>query len=229
MYETMILVIVGVISGTVLGFWLGRVSAKYYVGDMAEEQRDGAGAEPKQVEAEVRGKEVGKVSAEYQENKRNGRNRLWYERREIGPNGVYPIGSPVSGVVTDCDDGKYPTVILYPAEEKVYAPAGGKVLKIFPLRNEMLFRTEEGPVLRMIVGDGVGELQGEYFRLKVIQNEVVNKGKLLMEFDKRALEEEGVECLVSVQVEETGLGDNVSKMAAGRVKVGETIFEISGM
>lgn len=213
MIETVILVIVGVVCGTVLGFWLGRVSAKYYVGEAEEEQTE-------------------KNSEPVQEDRHAGSgipNKLWYERRELDQNGVYSIGSPVNGMIADYAEGRHPEVTLYPAEEKMYAPMGGKVVRLFPLGNEILFRTEEGSVLRMKVGTGVDELQSEYFRLKVIQNEVVNKGKLLLEFDKNALEEEGVECTVSVRIEEVGLGDKVQNVTDGRVKVGEAIFEISRM
>jgi len=131
--------------------------------------------------------------------------------------------------VADYREGKHPEVILYPVEEKLHAPAGGKIIRMLPLGNEMLFRTEEGAVLRLLVGEGVDELQTEYFRPKVIQNEVVNKGKLLLEFDKNELEAEGIECVVSVRVEEAGMADKVLNVADGRVRVGEEIFEICRM
>ena len=90
----------------------------------------------------------------------------------------------------------------------------------------MLFRMEEGCVLRIKVGDNVDDLQGEYFRPKVVQNEVVNKGKLLLEFDRRNLEAEGQDCIVAVMVEEYRPGEQVFCCAQGSVNAGEDVFEI---
>lgn len=231
MVETAVCVIVGVICGTILGFWLGRLSAKYYVGETEEERRERMDEDTDESDWSS-GRESGKQVPESQENRNAGRaeqNRLWYDRRAFNEAGVFVIGSPVNGVVTDYNEGRRPEIVLYPAEEKLYAPTGGKVIRLLPLGNEILFRTEAGAVLRMKVGDGADELQSEYFRPKAIQNEVVNKGKILLEYDKKALEAEGIECNVSVRVEEAGISEKVLNIADGRVKVGEGIFEICRM
>jgi len=220
MGETVVFVIIGGVCGMILGFWLGRMSIVYSGGQTDESSDDMTGETAKE---EKREEGIGSKA------RRAEQGRLWYEKRMTDGTGIYSIGSPVTGVVTDCREGKHPEVILYPTEEKVYAPAGGKVLRMLPLGNEILFRTEEGTVLRMWVGEGVDELQSEYFRPKAIQNEVVNKGKLLLEFDKKALEAEGIECTLAVRVEEPGIGDKVLKIADGRVKSGESIFEIYRM
>lgn len=231
MIEKAILVGIGIVCGAILGFWLGRLSAKYYVGEENDEFQGKAGENMEMTE-EIslhEAKERHPDLAVRDTARRVGQNRLWYEKRMLGEEGVCTIGSPVSGVVTDYREGRRPEIILYPMEEKLFAPSGGKVIKLFPLGNEIMFRTEEGTVLRMTVGDGADELHSEYFRPKAIQNEVVNKGKLLLEFDKNSLEAEGIECNISIRVEETGIGEKVLNIAEGRVKVGEGIFEISRM
>ena len=150
------------------------------------------------------------------------------EKKRRGPEKlvVSCISSPVSGQITDYGNGRRPEISINPDGEKLHAPAGGKVIRLFPLGNEMLLRMEEGVVVRIKVGEKADDLQSEYFRPKVVQNEVVNKGKLLLEFDRRNLEAEGVDCLVTVTVEEYEPGEQVFPCTEGSVKVGEDIFEI---
>lgn len=227
MAETVILLVVGLFCGMIPGFWLGRFSAKYYVGEngVAESEENAAldggirGGEP------AVGQDASAGRAEEAKIRKFGPQR--YDKRRIGEAGMAVISSPVSGNIIDYSDGKRPEIVLNPDEEKLYAPAGGKIIKLFPLGNEMLFRTEEGIVLRIKVGEKVDELQSEYFRPKVIQNEVMNRGKLLLEFDRRSLEAEGVDCQLSVRVEDFAPGERVAGVAEGCVKAGEAIFEIA--
>ena len=136
------------------------------------------------------------------------------------------VGSPVSGVVTDCSDEKWTQIRISCDTEKLYAPADGKVIRIFPLGNEILLRTDDDIVLRVRVGDVEDDLQSEYFRVKVLQNEVVSKGKLLLEYDRKALEATGEMADVWVRIEEASFDEQVMKVADGMVKAGEEVFKI---
>lgn len=136
------------------------------------------------------------------------------------------VGSPVSGEVEDLREGERPVVVIRPGEDKIYAPAGGKITKLFPLGNALLFQTEFGAELYIQAGDSGDELLGRYFRPRVVQNEIVGKGKLLMEFDRRGLEAEGASARVSVAVE-NGMYDSYILAAAGeRVRCGEEILRV---
>lgn len=211
MVETVILLAIGLFCGMIPGFWLGRLSARYYVGGN-EDETTGESAEENVWESAENGSFSNEVPK--------------YDKRKLSEAGLSLISSPVGGHIIEYGNGKRPEVRINPEVEKLYAPAGGKVIRLFPMGNELLFRTEDAVVLRIKVGDDVDELQSEYFRPKVIQNEVVNRGKLLLEFDRKSLEAEGVECRVSVCVEEVEPGRQVSGTAVGSVKVGEAVFEI---
>lgn len=152
------------------------------------------------------------------------RGRLRRGHRQEEPEG-WSVGSPVMGLVTEHREGDHPTVVIRSDGNKLFAPAGGKVTRLFPMGNAMLFTTEFGAELYIQVGRTEDDLLNRYYRPKVVQNEVVAKGKLLLEFDRQGLEAEGVSAEVSVCVESGGCCG--IKMTAGeRVKTGEEILRV---
>lgn len=139
---------------------------------------------------------------------------------------VWSVGSPVSGEIAEHREGEHPKVVIYPDGNKIYAPSGGKVTRLFPMGNAMLFATEFGAELFIQAGNGDDELLNRYFRPKIVQNEVVGKGKLLLEFDRQGLETEGVLTEVSVCVETCTYGGDVKLTVGDRVKAGEEILQV---
>ncbi len=137
------------------------------------------------------------------------------------------VGSPVSGEVQDMREGEHPEVVIHPSEDRLYAPAGGKITKLFPMGNALLFRTEFGAELYIQAGDVQDELLGEYFRPRIVQNEIVGKGKLLLEFDRKGLEAEGASPKVSVMVKNDICGSDILTMTGEKVKSGEEILRVN--
>ena len=140
----------------------------------------------------------------------------------------WSVGSPVSGYVAEQSDGEQPTVVVDPDSGQVFAPAGGKITRLFPLGNAFRLLTEFGTQLYVQVGDVGDELLGRYYRPRVVQNEIVGKGKLLLEFDREGLAAEGVSCDVRVCVEGFRYGHSVKDTAGERVRIGEEIFRVQG-
>ena len=136
----------------------------------------------------------------------------------------WSVGSPVKGWITSCRDGDHPTVVIQPEEDRLYAPAGGKIIKLFPMGNAFLFRTEFGTEIYMQVGNVGDDLLGRYFRPRVVQNEIMCKGKLLLEFDSEGLVAEGVSPAVTVRVENHSYGSSVRASAAEQIRAGEEIL-----
>lgn len=136
------------------------------------------------------------------------------------------IGSPVSGLVQNMWQEGSRAVVIRPEEDRLYAPTGGKILKLFPLGNAFLFRTELGVELYIQAGEGKDELLGRYYRPRVVRNEIVGKGKLLLEFDRQGLEAEGISPMVSVTVESSMYGSDITAVAGGHVRTGEEILRI---
>ena len=136
------------------------------------------------------------------------------------------VGSPVTGLVVSYKEGEHPAVQLSPLEDKLYAPANGKIIKIFPMGNAFLFLTEFGTELYIRAGEAKDDLLGRYFRSRVVQNEIVNKGKLLLEFDRMGLKAEGVSFAVTVSVENHTYGSNVTMTTKEQVRPGEEIMRV---
>lgn len=145
-------------------------------------------------------------------------------RRDSGIRFPFSVGSPVSGEVVDMNDGGKTMVAIHPAEDKLYAPASGKITKIFPMGNAFLFRTEFGAELCIRVGDSEDDLMERYYRPRIVQNEIVGKGKLLLEFDRAGLVKEGASCCVTVAVETGACTGSILAAAGEQVKAGAPVL-----
>ena len=149
-------------------------------------------------------------------------------RNQQTPEGQkWSVGSPVKGWVTSCRNDDHPTVVIQPEEDRLYAPAGGKIIKLFPMGNAFLFRTDFGTEIYMQVGNVCDDLLGRYFRPRVVQNEIVGKGKLLLEFDSQMLVAEGISPAVTARVENYSYSTHVHVTAQEQVRVGEEILLVS--
>ena len=138
----------------------------------------------------------------------------------------FSLGSPVSGYVMSFMEGDRPATVIQPMEDKLYAPAAGKITRLFPMGNDFLFMTEFGAELRIRAGDTDDDLLGRYFRPRVVQNEIVAKGKLLLEFDRQSLAAEGASTMVTLSVEHRAYESNVWLTADEEVKTGQELLRI---
>lgn len=149
-------------------------------------------------------------------------------RNQLVPEGQkWSVGSPVKGWITSCREGEHPMVVIQPEADRLYAPTAGKIIKLYPMGNAFLFRTEFGTELCLQVGNVGDDLLGRYFRPRVLQNEIVSKGKLLLEFDSPGLVAEGVSPAVTVTVENHSYGTNVRVTAKEQISVGEEILLVT--
>ena len=149
------------------------------------------------------------------------------KERKVEKNGKgWSVGSPVSGQMTVLQEGQSAAIAILPVEDKLFAPAAGKIIKLYPLGNVFQLRTEFGTELCIQAGKVQDELLGRYFRPRILQNEIVSKGKLLLEFDRQGLEAEGASTEVSVRIDSCSYGSDVITGAEGQIKAGEEIFWI---
>ncbi len=133
----------------------------------------------------------------------------------------HPIASPVAGQVDILEGQGRRGVRLTPEENRVYAPASGKIIRLYPRGNEFLLRTDSGVVLRLQAGERNAEMTRDYFRPRVMQNEFVGKGKLLLEYDREALARDGYDTHVSMTVEEDEGSYDLSVTGSMWVKSGQ--------
>lgn len=200
----MMMNVLWMMTALVAGFMVGRISmyAMYGQGDGEEEEETTAPQEEKRFFRRGRG----------------------HRAEEKGQS--WSVGSPVSGDVTLQREGEHPTVVIHPDGDKIYAPAGGKITRLFPMGNALLFTTEFGAELYIQAGDRNDELLVRHYRPRIVQNEVVGKGKLLLEFDRSGLVREGASAEVLVCVENCFYGGDVRLTAGEYVKAGEEILQV---
>ncbi len=187
-----------ILAAGVFGFFLGRFSVHRILEDMIGETQEGEAIGERRRSA----------------------------RRTVSGVEKYNLGSPVSGMVTESDAGECPVVVIRPENGKVYAPAGGRVKRVYPGGNEILFVTEFGTEMHISVGDVRDDLLERYYRPRVIQNEVVSRGKLLLEFDEAGLLAEGSTADVFLRMENLDGDTDVELAGMGQVKAGEPIVKI---
>ena len=140
------------------------------------------------------------------------------------------IGSPVNGEIQRTVEGMETAdsgtgrISIEPEDGKIYAPTAGKVLKIYPMGNKIRFRTDSGLELLLNICRDREELHSAYYHCNVLQNEIVRKGKLLVEFDKEGLTGEGVDTAVTVEMCQTSEAKQIVSTWKDYIRAGEELL-----
>lgn len=181
------------------GFWLGRSSNAVYA-EQGEETERAEKAEKKE-----------------KENKKHGKTAVRTPRGK-------EVASPAAGSVGSFYEGMLQGAVIQSTQGKLYAPASGKIIKVYPMGCAFLLRTDYGVELLLQAGKPQDELLEEYYRPRVVRNEVVSKGKLLLEYDRDALLAKGVDTSIYVSVNAPAMNNQVTLTQADTVRVGEQLL-----
>lgn len=137
------------------------------------------------------------------------------------------IGAPVSGELNVLEENGRKKVRIQPRQGKVYAPASGKITHLYPMGSAMELQTDFGARILVSMGSRVDEMCSEFYRCRVMENEVVRKGMLIMEYDPEGIEENGGDAQVILSIEnEEELGP-VTLSSATHAKAGEPILYVA--
>ncbi len=137
------------------------------------------------------------------------------------------IGAPVAGEVNMFEENGRKTVRIQPRQGKVYAPASGKIAHLYPMGSAMVLQTDFGAKLLLRVGSHVDEMSSEFYRCRVMENEVVRKGALILEYDPDGIGKNGADAEVLLSVEnEEELGP-VTLSSCTHTKAGEPILYVA--
>lgn len=110
------------------------------------------------------------------------------------------IASPIKGKVLKLEsvkDAAFASAVLgkgaavLPEEGKVYAPASGIVSALFPTLHALGIETDDGVQILIHIGLDTVQLNGEGFEAMIKQGERIEKGQLLITFDKEFIESKG--------------------------------------
>lgn len=113
--------------------------------------------------------------------------------------------------------------VVFPSGDKVFAPSDAKVNFMFPTRHAIGLETKSGHEYLIHVGIDTNKLKGEGFHIYVEPGDFVNKGQLLLEFDRELLRERKLSeatPIVFANVEK----DNIEVLRAGKVKANEDLM-----
>ncbi len=205
MRKEIIWILIGLIGAVILGIQWGMfLRRKGVVKEAAQEK------EPKEEAVETK-KHREKVRREVME--------------QTGP--VRRLCSPVMGEVKEVGSAENRKLVIRPVEDKLAAPLEGKVVRIGPVGNELVLRSKAGFEVRLWVAECADELCGDCFRPKVILNEIVRQGQLLMEFDRAGLTAREISPMVTVSVSsEEDLETECFVQAGKRVQAGTEILKV---
>ena len=160
----MLMGIMWMMTALVVGFMAGRISM-YGLWDTDEGET-----------------EEGRDSRQAESGKQGRRRR---DRSQEDGRPSWSLASPVTGEVLLQKEGEHPTMVIHPHSDRLYAPADGKVSRLYPMGSAFLFTTEFGAEIYIQAGCGEDDLLARFYRPRVLQNEVVEKGKLLLEFESQ--------------------------------------------
>lgn len=145
------------------------------------------------------------------------------------------ISSPVNGKKVDISKVKDETfakeilgkgIAVESVDGKIAAPFDGEVATIFRTKHVIGLKSTEGVELLIHIGIDTVELEGKFFTPHVQDGDTFKKGDLLLEFDKKAIEEAGYETIIPVIVTNTSNYLEVLASKEGDVEMGQELLTI---
>lgn len=115
---------------------------------------------------------------------------------------------------------------IFPEEGKVYAPADGTVTIFFETGHAIGMETSDGAEILIHVGIDTVNLQGKYFSPKAKVGDQVKTGDLLLEFDLKAIQQEGFDTVIPVIVTNTPDYQEIMPAVTGNVKAGDDFLSL---
>ena len=145
------------------------------------------------------------------------------------------VSSPMTGEVSALAESGDPVhqqemlgkgAIIIPSEGAVHAPFNGKTAMVFETRHALGLVSDEGVELLIHVGLDTVKLKGKYFTAHVTDNQDINEGDLLLEFDIDGIKAEGYDIESQIIVTNSGDYESVAVSAVGTIKKNEGLLEI---
>ena len=144
-------------------------------------------------------------------------------------------GSPADGKAIPLSEMKDETLAsgvlgkgaaVIPQNGRVAAPVSGKIVSVFPTKHAVSMVDENGAEILIHIGIDTVKLDGKYFTAHVKDGDIVKKGDLLVEFDKKAVEAEGYDMTIAVLVTNSQEFLDVIPAEPGEIKEQEKLFTI---
>ncbi|GAB1611910.1 beta-glucoside-specific PTS transporter subunit IIABC [Mammaliicoccus lentus] len=128
------------------------------------------------------------------------------------------VEAPVRGNVLDLTTINDPVfsslamgkgIAIQPDSDVVVAPFNGVVESLFPTGHAIGLKSDNGAEVLIHIGIDTVKLEGKHFKPLVSQGETVEVGQPLIEFDRKAIADEGFDTVIPVVVTNTNLAKDV--------------------
>jgi PTS system beta-glucosides-specific IIC component len=148
---------------------------------------------------------------------------------------VCQIGSPVAGEavsISQVNDQTFSHEILgrgiaiRPAVGKVCAPCDGVVEMVFETGHAVSMTSDCGAEILIHIGLDTVNLQGRYFTVHCAPGDRVEKGQLLVEFDKASVEESGYDVIVPLVICNSDAYASFRIYDGKLVSIGDAVIEL---
>ena len=117
-------------------------------------------------------------------------------------------------------------VAVEPTDNKLYAPADGEVEAVFETKHAVSMTTADGAELLLHIGIDTVKLAGKPFTAKVQNGQKVKKGDVLIEFDRKAIQDAGCPLTTPMIICNSDDYAAVEVVASGSVKHGDALVNI---
>ncbi|MGM9925781.1 MAG: beta-glucoside-specific PTS transporter subunit IIABC [Bacillus sp. (in: firmicutes)] len=115
---------------------------------------------------------------------------------------------------------------IIPAEGKVYAPFSGKVSALFPTNHAIGLTSNDGVEVLIHIGIDTVNMNGEGFTAHVAQDAVVERGQLLISFDKELITTHGYDNTTIFIVTNADKKTDVMVDEAKNVEVSDQVIQL---
>ncbi|MGL5438051.1 MAG: glucose PTS transporter subunit IIA [Lachnospiraceae bacterium] len=148
----------------------------------------------------------------------------------------FTIYSPINGELQNLDKVKDQTfsskvlgegIAILPSENEVAAPACGTVKTIFETGHALGFVTDQGVEVIVHIGIDTVKLEGQHFTVRCKEGDVLQKGDILLEFDREAIAAAGYDTTVIIVISNTNEYDAVvAEYDSGVIFKGEKLLSV---
>ena len=145
------------------------------------------------------------------------------------------VASPMKGAVVALDQVPDTTfaegvlgqgIAIDPSEGRVVAPVAAEVTTIFPTGHAVALRTDEGVDILIHVGINTVSMEGAGFVKHVENNQRVNAGDVLIEFDIDAIKQAGLSTVTPVVIPNAAEFKHVGTTEAETVDFGAQLLAV---
>lgn len=148
-------------------------------------------------------------------------------------NKEFTISAPVAGKVVPIREVSDPTfgqeilgkgVAIHPCANRIVAPCDGTVEMMFDTGHAVSLTAENGAEVLIHVGLETVSLGGKHFTPHVKNGDRVQKGQLLLEFDREAIAQEGFDTITPIVICNSDQFGDIHVYADKSVQEGEPVL-----